>query len=49
MKAMTDRMCKPLPRERPRPGRLTLRPWLPALLAALLLACLGGAASPPCW
>ena len=41
MKAMTDRMCKPLPPERPRFSCLTRRPWLPALLAALLMACLG--------
>jgi len=41
MKAMTDFCCKPLLSERPRPGRLTIRPWLLALLAALLVACLG--------
>lgn len=47
MKAMTDFWCKPLPSERPRPGRLTIRPWLLALLAALLVACLGGCGKPP--
>ena len=47
MKAMTDPMCKPLPPERPRPGRLTIRPWLLSLLAALLVACLGGCGKPP--
>jgi len=47
MKAMTDRMCKTLPPERPRPGRLTIRPWRLALLAALLVACLGGCGKPP--
>jgi ABC-type uncharacterized transport system auxiliary subunit len=47
MKAMTDRMCKPLSSERPRPGRLTRRSWLSALLAALLMACLGGCGKPP--
>ena len=41
MKAMTDFGCKPLPSERLRPGRLTMRAWLLALLAALLVACLG--------
>ena len=47
MKAMTDRMCKPLPPERPRPGRLTLWPWRLSLLAALIVACLGGCGKPP--
>ena len=47
MKAMTDRMCKPLPPERPRLGRLTLWPWRLSLLAALLVACLGGCGKPP--
>ena len=47
MKAMTDFWCKPLPSERPRPGRLTLRPWLLSLLAALLVACLSGCGKPP--
>jgi uncharacterized lipoprotein YmbA len=41
MKAKTDRMCKPLASGRPRPHCLTRRSWLPALLAALLMACLG--------
>ena len=45
MKAMTDFWCKPLPSERPRPGRSTIR--LLALLAALLVACLGGCGKPP--
>ena len=47
MKAMTDPMCKPRPAERPRPGRLTIRPWLPTLLVAFLVACLGGCGKPP--
>ena len=47
MKAMTAPMCKPLPPERPRPGRLTLRPWLLAPLAALLVAFLSGCGKPP--
>ena len=47
MKAMTDPMCKPRPAERPRPGRLTIRPWLPTLLAAFLVASLGGCGKPP--
>jgi ABC-type uncharacterized transport system auxiliary subunit len=47
MKAMTDFWCKPLPSERPRPGRLTMQPWLLALLAALLVACLSGCGKPP--
>jgi len=47
MKAMTDFWCTPLPSERPRPGRLTVRPWLLALLAALLVACLSGCGKPP--
>lgn len=47
MKAMTDFWCKPLPSERPRLDRLTLRPWLLALLAALLLAFLSGCSKPP--
>jgi ABC-type uncharacterized transport system auxiliary subunit len=47
MKAMTAPTCKTLPSERPRPGRLTIRPWLLALLAALLVACLGGCGKPP--
>lgn len=41
MKAMTDFWCTPFFAERPRPGRLTMRPWLLALLAALLVVCLG--------
>jgi ABC-type uncharacterized transport system auxiliary subunit len=41
MKPKTDFWCPPLPSEQPRPGRLTIRPWLLALLAALLVACLG--------
>jgi ABC-type uncharacterized transport system auxiliary subunit len=47
MKAMTDPLCKPRPAERPRPGRLVPRPWLPALLAACLVACLSGCGKPP--
>ena len=47
MKAMTDFWCTPLPPERPRPGRLTIRPWLLALLAALLVAFLSGCGKPP--
>jgi len=47
MKAMTAPMCKPLPPERPRPGRLTLRPWLLLPLAALLVAFLSGCGKPP--
>ena len=47
MKAMTDFWRPPFPSERPRPGRLTMRPWLPALLAALLVACLSGCGKPP--
>jgi len=47
MKAMITPLCKPLPSERPRPGRLTRRSWLPALLAALFMACLGGCGKPP--
>jgi ABC-type uncharacterized transport system auxiliary subunit len=47
MKAMTDPMCKPRPSERPPPGRLTRGPWLPTLLAACLIACLGGCGKPP--
>jgi ABC-type uncharacterized transport system auxiliary subunit len=47
MKAMTDRMCKTRPSERPCPGRLTIRPWRLALLAALLVASLGGCGKPP--
>ena len=47
MKAMTDFWRPPLSSERPRPGRLTMRPWLPALLAALLVACLSGCGKPP--
>ena len=47
MKAMIDPMCKPRPSERPRPSRLTIRPWLLAVLAALLVACLGGCGKPP--
>ena len=46
MKAVTDRMCKPLPPARPRPGRLTIRPWRLSLLAALIVACLGGCGKP---
>ena len=47
MKAMTAPMYKPLPPQPPRPGRLTLRPWLLWPLAALLVACLGGCTKPP--
>jgi len=47
MKAMTAPMCKPLSPERPRPGRLTLRPWLLAPLAALLVVFLSGCGKPP--
>ena len=47
MKAMTDFWCTPLFSERPRPGRLTMRPWLPALLAAFLVVCLSGCGKPP--
>jgi ABC-type uncharacterized transport system auxiliary subunit len=47
MKAMTNFWCKPLPSERPCPGRPGIRPWLPALLAALLVACLSGCGKPP--
>jgi len=41
MKAMTDFWCPPVLSGRPRPGRLTMRPWLLALLAAFLVVCLG--------
>ena len=47
MKAMTDFWCTPLPSERPRPGRSRIRPWLLALLAALLVAFLSGCGKPP--
>ena len=47
MKAMTDFWCKPLSSERPRPGRSRIRPWLLALLAALLVAFLSGCGKPP--
>ena len=47
MKAMTAPMGKPLPPARPRPGRLTIRPWRLSLLAALLVACLSGCGKPP--
>ena len=47
MKAMTDPMCKSLPPGRPCPGRLALRPWRLVLLAAFLVACLGGCGKPP--
>lgn len=47
MKAMTDLWCTLLLSERPCPGRLTMRPWLLALLAALLVACLSGCGKPP--
>lgn len=47
MKAMTDPMCKPLPPERPGPGRLTILPGLLSLLAALLVPFLGGCGKPP--
>jgi len=47
MKAMTDCWCPTLPSERLCPGRLTMRPGLLALLAALLLACLSGCGKPP--
>jgi ABC-type uncharacterized transport system auxiliary subunit len=44
MKAMTDPMRKPLPPERPRPGRLT---QLLSLLLTLLLVGLVGCGKPP--
>ena len=47
MKAMTDFWCASPASERPRPGRLTIRPWRLALLAALLVACLSGCGKPP--
>jgi hypothetical protein len=47
MKAITTPMFEPLSPERPRPGRLTLRPWLLLPLAALLVAVLGGCGNPP--
>jgi ABC-type uncharacterized transport system auxiliary subunit len=47
MKAMTFQMCKPLPSERPGPGRLTLRPWLLSLLVILPALFLGGCGKPP--
>ena len=47
MKATTDLWCPLLSSERPRPDRLTLRPWFLALLAALLVACLSGCGKPP--
>ena len=47
MNSMTDRMYKPLPPARPRPGHLTMRLWRLPLLAALLVACLGGCGKPP--
>jgi ABC-type uncharacterized transport system auxiliary subunit len=47
MKAMTDYRWTPLPSQRPVPGRLTMRPWLLALLGALLVACLSGCGKPP--
>jgi ABC-type uncharacterized transport system auxiliary subunit len=43
MKAMTDPMCNSLPPAQPRPGRLTWR----LSLAALLVMCLGGCGKPP--
>ena len=47
MKAMTAPLCKPRPSERLLPGRLTIRPWLPAVLAACLAASLSGCGKPP--
>jgi len=47
MKAMTDPMCKPLPLERPGPGRLTMLPCLLSLLVILLVPFLGGCGKPP--
>jgi len=47
MKAMTDRWHTLPASARPRPGRLPLRSWLPALLAVLLVACLSGCGKPP--
>jgi cholesterol transport system auxiliary component len=47
MKAMTDPLCKPRSAERPRPGRRAQRLWLPALLAACLVAGLIGCGKPP--
>ena len=47
MKAMIDPLCKPCPSERPSPGRLTIRPWLPALLAVFLVTGLSGCGKPP--
>jgi cholesterol transport system auxiliary component len=47
MKATTAPMYMPLPPEPPRPGRLTLWPWLLFPLAVILVACLGGCTKPP--
>jgi ABC-type uncharacterized transport system auxiliary subunit len=47
MKAMMDYWCRPFTSARPAPGRLTMRSWLPALLAALLVVCLSGCGKPP--
>jgi len=47
MKAMTAPMCKSLSPRRPRRGRLTLRPWLLAPLAVVLVAVLSGCGKPP--
>ena len=47
MKAMTDFGRLSLLSGHSRPGCMTMRPWLPALLAALLIACLSGCGKPP--
>src|SRR5512139_3103638 len=47
MKAMTDFWRMPLTSRQPRPGGSMRRPWLRALLAALLVACLSGCGKSP--